>query len=153
MALQVQSTNLFGEVELLFQRLAQELPAHTANLRVYDVPGGGGGIELTPTNPASATISVFADNSAVYTFSFGLRSYWEFPFERRYRYDEKSIIAEIEEMSRAVLAGHCEETRGLVSISGRIHVRDYTYKTTTLPIFRLPRFGTRRYAPYAPQQP
>jgi hypothetical protein len=149
----VQSTSLRGEVESLFQRLAQELPVHAANIRVYDVPGGGGGVELTPTNPAAARISVFADDSAVYTFSFGLRSYWEFPFERRYRYDEKSVIAEIEEMSRAVLAGHCEEIRGLVSISGRIHVCEYTYKTTTLPIFRLPRFGTRRYAPYASQQP
>ena len=149
----VQSTSLRAEVESLFQRLAQELPAHAANIRAYDVAGGGGGIELTPTNLGAARISVFADDSAVYTFSFGLRSYWEFPFQRRYRYDEKSVIAEIEEMSRAVLAGHCEEIRGLVSLSGWIHVCDYTYKTTILPIFRLPWFGTRRYAPYASQQP
>jgi hypothetical protein len=149
----VQSNNLLGELEALFQRLVHELPPDTANLRVHDGPGGrGGGVELTPTNPAAARISVLADDSAVYNFSFGLRSYWEFPFERRYRYDEKSVLAEIEEMSRAVLAGHCEETRGLVSISGRIHVGDYTYKTTTIPVFSLPRFGTRRYAPYAYRQ-
>jgi hypothetical protein len=111
------------------------------------------GVELTPTNAAAASISVHADDSAVFTFSFGLRSFWEFPFERRYRYDEKSVIAEIEEMSRAVLAGHCEETRGLVSVTGRIHVCDYTYKTTTIPVFRLPRFGTRRYAPYTSNEP
>jgi hypothetical protein len=55
-------------------------------------------------------------------------------------------------MSRAVIAGHCEEIRGLVSITGRIYVGDYTYKTTTVPVLSLPRFGTRRYAPYTSDQ-
>lgn len=150
---QTQAKNVRGELEALFQRLADELPPDAANLRMYDVPGGaGGGVELTPTNPSAAKISVYSDDSAVYTFSFGLRSFWEFPYERRYRYDEKSVITEIEEMSRAVLAGHCEETRGLVSITGKIHVCDYTYKTTTIPVFSR-RFGTRRYAPYTSDEP
>ena len=107
---------------------------------------------MTPSDSAAASFSVFADDASVYTFCFGLRSYWEFPYERRYRYDEKSVIAEIEEMSRAVMAGNCEEIRGLVSVAGRIHVGDYTYKTITIPVLRLRRFGTRRYAPYTSAQ-
>ena len=141
----MQSSNVRDDVEALLQRLAHELPVGAARLRIFEH-----GVELTPANSAAAKFSVIADESAVYTFSFGSRSYWEFPYERRYRYDEKSVSTEIEEMSKAVIAGHCEEGRGLLSVSGRIYVGDYTYRTTTIPVLSLPRFGTRRYVPYSP---
>jgi hypothetical protein len=144
-------SNTLPELEALLQRLVQELPPDAASFRVYGVPRGGGTVfELTPTDSAAAPFSVYTDGSELYTFSFGARSYWEFPYERRYRYDEKSAIVEIDEMSRAVIAGRCEETRRYVSITGRIYVENYTYKTVTIPVFSLRRFGTRRYAPYTP---
>ena len=90
----------------LFERLAAELPAGTASLNVYDVQGGQGTVvELRPANPACADFGVHVeDGSDIVDFSFG-RATWEFPYERRYRSGEKDIITEIEEMSRAVIAG------------------------------------------------
>lgn len=143
-------SDVVSELQSLFERLAAELPPEAASLRVYDHSLNGPKIiELVPSNPAAATFGVVADKEQVHSFSFGARSYWEFPYERRYRYDEKDVVSEIEEMSRAVIAGQCEETRGLISITGRIYVGDYTYKMTTIPCFTKPLCGSQRYAPYS----
>jgi len=53
-------------------------------------------------------------------------------------------------MARAVIAGKCDETRGLFSLTSRVYVEGYTYKVVDLPMLPIPPFGTRRYAPYAP---
>lgn len=143
-------SNTLGELQARFQGLVQDLPSDTAHRRVYEVSGGSGTVfELTPTNSAAAPFSVYASGSELYTFSLGARSFWEFPYERRYRHDEKSAAAEIEEMSKAVIAGCCEEIFGHISVTGRIYVGDYSYKTTTIPVFSLRR-RTCRYAPYMP---
>jgi hypothetical protein len=133
----------------LFERLAAELPPGTASLNVYDVQGAQGTVvELRPINPACADFSVHAeDRSDIVDFSFG-RATWEFPYERRYRNGEKYIITEIEEMSRAVIAENCEVRRRPFWATSRIHVGEYTYSVSDLPMFPLPPFGRLRYAPY-----
>jgi hypothetical protein len=126
-----------------------ELPPGTATLNVYGVPRSGGTVvELKPTNPAAADFGVHSDDFDVYSFSFGVRSQWEFPYERRYRNGEKDILTEIEEMCRAVIEGRCEERRGWFSLKGSISVGNYIYKVTNLPMLPVPPFWTRRYAPY-----
>ncbi len=107
----------------------------------------GASILVKPTNPASADFGVHADDFELYSFGFGPRSQWEFPWERRYRNDEKDILAEVEEMARAVIAGNCELRRGLFWLTAKIHVGDYTYRVTDLPMFGIP-FSKRHYAPY-----
>jgi hypothetical protein len=62
----------------------------------------------------------------------------------------KDVVTEIEEMSRAIMAGNCELARGPFSLTSKIHVGDYTYKVTDFPMFPIPPFWTRRYASYAP---
>ncbi len=67
-------------------------------------------------NPAAADFGVYLDDFDVYSFSFGQRSYWDFPYQRRYRNDEKGVLTDIEEMSRAVIAGNC--AKGLSCLGG-----------------------------------
>ena len=119
-------------------------------MNVYDVPPGDQGkvVELRPANPACAGFGVHAeDRSEFVDFFFGLAT-WEFPYERRYRNGEKDIVTEIEEMSRAVIAGDCEVRRRPFWATSCIHVGEYTYSVSDLPMFPIPPFGTWRYAPY-----
>jgi hypothetical protein len=140
---------MLRELTALFESLLYEMPAGTAALNVYGVPRGGGTvIELKPANAAAARFGVHCDESDLFSFSFGRVSGWEWPYERRYRNNEKDTLAEIEEMSRAVIAGKCEETRRWFSRTGRIFVEGYTYEMTDLPKVPRPPFGTTRYAPY-----
>ena len=55
-------------------------------------------------------------------------------------------------MSRAVIAGNGEVSRGRFSLTGRISVGDYTYEVTEMPMRPRPPFGTRRYSPYYVQK-
>jgi hypothetical protein len=133
----------------LFERLAAELPPGTAFLNVYDAEGGQGTVvEIRPTNPACADFGVHAEEASdIVDFSFGLAT-WEFPYERRYRNGEKGIITEIEEMSRAVIAGNCEVRRRPFWATSCIHVGEYSYRVSDIPMFPIPPFGTKRFAPY-----
>lgn len=99
----------------LLERLAAELPPGTASVSVLHLPRGQGTImELRPANPASAFLSIhLVEGAEILDFTFGPAT-WEFPYERRYQSGEKDIVAEIEEMSRAVIAGHCEVRRRLL---------------------------------------
>jgi hypothetical protein len=134
----------------LFERLTAELPPGTASVSICSVQGGQGTVvELRPTNPASAFISVHVEHGLdIVDLTFGLAT-WEFPYERRYRNGEKDIITEIEEMSRAIIAGNCEVRRRPFWATSRIRVGEYTYGVSDLPIFSFPPFRTQRYAPYA----
>jgi hypothetical protein len=98
--------------------------------------------QVKPTNPASANFGVHADDFELYSFGFGTRSQWEFPWERRYPKGEKDVLSEIEEMARAVIAGNCEQRRGPFWLIGKIRVGDYTYKVTNLPMLPIPPFRT-----------
>jgi hypothetical protein len=141
---------MLAEVTELVERLLSELPPATAALNVYRVPRNGGPVvELKPTNSAAAAFGIHSDDFAVYSFSFGVRSQWECPYDRGYRKGEKDILTEIDEMCRAAIEGRCEERRGWFSLKGSISVGDYTYKVTNLPMLPIPPFGTRSYAPYA----
>ena len=133
----------------LFERLAAELPPGTASVSVYAVLGGQGTVvALKPVNPECADLGVhFEEGSNIVDFSFG-RATWEFPYERRYRNGGKDIITEIEEMSRAIIAGNCDEKRRPFWTTSCIHVGEYTYSVSTVPMFPIPPFGTLRYAPY-----
>lgn len=140
---------MLREISQLFERLIAELPPGTATLNITPVSKGRGTVvEILPANPRAADFGVHCDECDIFSFSFGKLSGWEWPYERRYRYDEKSTLAEVEEMSRAIIAGDCEEIRRWFSRTGRIFVEGYTYKMTDLP--KIPRspFGTIRYAPY-----
>lgn len=137
----------------LFERLTAELPPETASLNVRYIQGGQGTVvELRPANPACAAFSVHVeDGHDLIDLGFG-RATWEFPYERRYRNGEKDIITEIEEMARAVIAGNCEVRRRLFWTTSCIHVNEYTYGVSDLPVFSIPPFGMLRYAPYVSGQ-
>jgi hypothetical protein len=136
-------------VRELFERLAAELPAGSATVNVIVVENRNAAIlELRPANAKSASVSVHTDGSDLLDFSFGFAT-WEFPYERRYRLKEKDLLAEIEEMSRAVIAGRCEVARRLFWTTSRIHVAEYTYSVTDVLTFSLPLLGTQRFTPYA----
>ena len=140
---------MLQQIREMFERLVAELPPGTAAVNVQPVQKGGGTVvEMMPANPKSADFRVHCDESDFFSFSFGKVSGWEWPYERRYRYGEKNTLAEVEEMSRAIIAGDCEEVRRGFSRTGRIFVGGYTYKMTDLP--KVPRrpFGTIRYAPF-----
>jgi hypothetical protein len=144
---------MVSKVKALFERLLRELPLGAASLDIHTAPGDGGAtVGLRPSNPAAASFGVHCDDYEIYSFSFGSRSQWEFPYERRYRNGEKDIVEEVEEMSRAVMAGDCEEKLGWLSLKGSISVGDYTYKVTNLPVLSRRRFRTRRYASYLPNE-
>ncbi|HEX8817405.1 MAG TPA: hypothetical protein VF753_18060 [Terriglobales bacterium] len=138
---------LVAETTALFERLVAELPAGAAAVHVRQ-HSAGTSIDVRPANPASAKFGVHTDDFEIHSFGFGPRSQWEFPWERRYRKGEKDVLTEIEEMARAVIAGHCELKRGLFWLTAELHVGDYTYKVTDLPMFGIP-FSKRQYAPYA----
>jgi hypothetical protein len=141
-----------AEITALFEHLVAELPAGIAAVHVRQVSAGTL-IDVKPTNPASAAFGVHADDFELYSFGFGPRSQWEFPWERRYRKGEKDVLTEVEEMARAVIAGNCEQRRGPFWLVGKIHVGDYTYKVTDLPMFPISPFWTRRYAPFVLPKP
>ncbi len=140
---------MIAELTALFERLVSELPPGTTTLKVREAPPGSGAtvIELIPTNPAAAHFGIHCDDFEVFSVGFE-RSQWEFPYERRYRKGEKDVLTEMEEMSRAVIAGKCDVTRRWFCEIGRIYAEGYTYQVTELPKVPRPPFGTRRYAPY-----
>ncbi|MGE5114112.1 MAG: hypothetical protein ACM3JB_24900 [Acidobacteriaceae bacterium] len=141
---------MITELTALFEQFISELPSDAASLRVHQVPRNGGTvIELRPSNSEAADFGVHCDDSDVYSFSFGPISTLEFPYDRRYRKGEKDVLTEIEEMSRAVIDGRCDLTRNWFSLTGRIYVDSYVYKTTDLPMFPRPPFGTRRFVSYS----
>ena len=141
---------MLAEVTELFDRLFRELPAGAGTLNISPARNGLSVVELKPTNRAAARLGVISDDFEVHSFGFGERSRWEFPHERRYKKGEKDIATEIEEMSRAVIEGRGKERRGWFSLTGSISVGDYTYEIKNVPMFPLPPFWTRHYAPYSP---
>lgn len=142
---------LVAEITALFDRLVAEFPAGTAAVHVRQVSAGTL-IDVKPTNPGSASFGVHADDFEVYSFGLGPGSQWEFPWERRYREGEKDILTEIEEMARAVMAGNCEQRRAPFWLIGKIHVGEYTYKMTNVPMLPIPPFWRRHYAPFVLRQ-
>jgi hypothetical protein len=143
---------MLERLQLLFDRLMGELPQSAATLNVYRVPKGDGTvIELLPANRHSASFGVHVDEEGIgyLDFSFGRLGTWELPQEgRNQKASAEELLLEVEQMSRAVIAGKCEETRGMFSLTSRIHVDGYTYKVVDLPMLPIPPFGTRKYAPF-----
>jgi len=147
--------NLEKELVALFERLIAELPPNVATLDVRRGTQKHDGVVavLTPTNRAAARVVAHTVNAfGLVDFSFGEYSpTWELPFEgHNSKANEKELLHEVEEMCRAVIAGHCEHKRGLLSIRGSIQVHNRPYRVTNLPVFRaVPRLrGTRKYEPY-----
>jgi hypothetical protein len=146
---------MIEQLKSLFERLVAELPAGTAKINIYRVPRGDGSvIEVLPSNQQSASFGVHVDDSVEYVdFSFGRIGTWELPQEgRNHQARAEQIVQEVEQMARAVVAGKCDETRGLFSLTSRVYVEGYTYKVVDLPMLPIPPFGTRRYAPFAQRQ-
>jgi len=138
-----------AELTGLFQQLVDELPPGAATIEISTATRRRPTvISLRPANRAAAEFGVVFDGFDVHSVGFDIHD-WEFPYERRYRKGEKDVLTEIQEMARAVLAGHCEQERRRFSVIGRIDVGDYTYAVTDIPKFCKPPFGTRRYAPYS----
>jgi hypothetical protein len=138
-----------AELTALFQRLVDQLPPDAATIEISPATERRPTvISLRPKNPAAAEFGAVLYGSNVHSVGFDIHD-WEFPYERRYRKGEKDVLAEIQEMARAVVAGNCEQERRRFSITGRIHVGDYTYAVTDMPKFCKPPFGTYKYAPYA----
>jgi hypothetical protein len=142
---------MLDRLKVLFEKLVAELPANTARLNVYRVPKGDGSvIELLPTNQQAASFGVHVDDGAdLVDFSFGRLGTWELPEDGRNPHSSaEEVLLEVEQMGRAVIAGRCEQQRGLFSLTSRIFVDGYTYKVVDLPMLPLPPFGKRKYAPY-----
>ena len=136
----------------LFEKLVAELPVGTAKVNIYRVPRGDGlVIEVLPANQQSASFGVHLDDGVKdVDFSFGRIGTWELPQEGRNREaGPEQLIQEVEQMARAVIAGKCDETRGLFSLTSRVYVEGHTYRVVDLPMLPIPPFGTCRYAPYA----
>jgi hypothetical protein len=147
---------MIEQFKLLFETLVAELPAGTAKINLYRVPRGDGSvIEVLPSNKKSASFGVHVDDGAEYVdFSFGRLGTWELPQEGRNREGEAGqLVQEVEQMARAVIAGRCDETRGLFWLTSRVYVEGYTYRVVDLPALPILPFGTRRYAPYVPTLP
>ena len=135
----------------LFERLVAELPVGTARVNEYRVPKNDGTvIEILPANQACASFRVHLDDGIdLVDFSFGRIGTWELALEgRNRRASAEDLLAEVEQMARAVIAGNCDEQRGLFSLTSRIYVADYTYRVVDLPMLPIPPFGVRTYAPY-----
>ena len=142
---------MIEQFKTLFETLVSELPLGTAKVNVYRVPRGDGSVvEVLPSNQKSASFGVHVDDGVAYVdFSFGRIGTWELPYEgRNHKARAEELILEVEQMSRAVIAGQCDETRGMFSLTSRIYVDGHTYKVVDLPMMPIPPFGTRRYAPY-----
>ena len=136
----------------LFEALVAELPAGTARVNVYRVPRGDSSVvEVLPSNQKSASFGVHVDDGVEYLdFSFGRIGTWELPQEgRNHRAEAEQLVQEVEQLARAIIAGKCDETRGLFSLTSRVYVEGYTYKVVDLPLLPIPPFGARHYAPYA----
>jgi hypothetical protein len=142
---------MLEQLRALFDRLLAELPQGAAKLNVYRVPKRDGTvIEMIPCNHESASFGIHVDDGVdLVDFSFGRIGTWELPQEGRNRKPSaEQLLLEVEQMSRAVIAGKCEETRNLFSLTSRIHVDGYAYKVVDLPMLPIPPFGTRKYAPF-----
>jgi hypothetical protein len=143
---------MIEQLRSLFEMLVAELPDGTAKVRFYRVPRGDGSvIEVLPANQKSASFAVHVDAGVEYVdFRFGRIGTWELPGEgRNHEARAEQLVQEVEQMARAVIAGNCDETRGLFSLTSRVYVAGYTYKVADLPMLPIPPFGTRRYAPYS----
>jgi len=142
---------MIEEYRQLFRRLLVDLPAGTARFNEYRVPKNDGTvIEIIPSKPECASFGVHLDDGvALVDFSFGRLGTWELPYESRNRRPSADeLVVEVEQMARAVMAGKCDERRGLFSLTSRIYVGDYTYKVVDVPMLPIPPFGLRTYAPY-----
>ena len=146
-------SDMVEKLRVLFERLVAELPSDTARLNIYRVPKGDGTvIELLPTNRDSASFGVHVDDDGIdyLDFSFGRIGTWELPQEGMNRKaSAEQLLLEVEQMSRAVIDGKCEETRGLFWLTSKIYADWYTYKMVDMPMLPILPFRTRRYAPYA----
>ena len=147
--------NIEEELTNRLKQLLSGLPPNAASIKVENVPRTGKGVWVTlkPANPAATSIGAYAENGLdMIYFSFGdYGPTWELPIEGYSRNAGKEeLLREVEDMSRAVIAGNCEYSRGLLSIRGRIQVDDCPYRVTDFFVFRAlpPLRGTRKYEPY-----
>jgi hypothetical protein len=123
----------------LLQRLLAELPSGIASLDVKAVSAGTLAV-LKPTNRASACITTHAENGLpLIDFSFGeYAPTWELPLEGHNRNaNKRQLLLEVEELCRAVIAGHCEHTRGFLSVSGEIRVEGRPYRVREMLVWRV----------------
>lgn len=147
-------SNIEQELVAMFERLVAEIPRDVAILKGNHTPDGHGTIvTLEPRIPAAASVHTHAENGfSLVDFSFGdYGPTWELPIEGRNSDANKvQVLKEVEEMTRAVMAGNCRHKRGLLSITGSLQAGDHPYKITDLLVFRPrpPRHGTRKYEPY-----
>jgi len=143
---------MIEQFKSLFETLVAELPTGTARVNFYRVPRGDGSVvEVLPSNEKSASFGAHVDDGVEYVdFSFGRIGTWELPQEgRNHQAGAQQLVQEVEQMARAVIAGRCDETRGLFSLTSRVYVEGHTYKVVDLPMLPIPPFCTRHYAPYA----
>jgi hypothetical protein len=138
-------------LRVLFEKLVSELPTDCAILHVRRIYKDDGTLfELVPVNKECAPISVHVEDEVeLVDFSFGQSGTWELPCEGRSKNgDSHTILLEIEQLIRAVVGGHCEIRRRLLSVFSEVYVEDYTYCIVDVLRFSFPPFTTTRYKPY-----
>lgn len=135
----------------LFEQIVAELPPKLATLEVRHTRNDDGFIfELLPAKEGCAPIMVHKDDEVeLVDFSFGGSGTWELPYEGRYKSaDSSNVLPEVEQLIRAVVAGHCEIKHRLISVVSAVYVETYTYRVVDVLRFSFPPFTTRRYKPY-----
>ncbi len=145
------------ELVRLFKQLQAELPPEAASLSIKRTKRNGVIVTLNSKNPAAASISAHAENGlALVDFSFGdYGPTWELPIEgQNPRACKQEVLQEVQEMSKAVMAGNCEHKRGFLSVTGIVQVLGHSYKITNMLEFHpKPRLhGTRTYESYVSEK-
>ncbi len=141
------------ELISLLEDLRKTVPSNAASVEVRPANGGGILAILKPTNPAAASVTAHAENGfSQIDVSFGKHvPTWELPFfGRSPNPGKKELLQEVEQFCRAVIAGHCEHTRGVLSVVGKIDIGGESYKVRHFFYLRTnPRLrGTQKYDPY-----
>jgi hypothetical protein len=145
------------ELVILFARLHADLPPGIASLAVRRTDAHGAHVTVFPRNPRAASVWAHAENG-VPLIDFGFGEYeptWELPLEgENPEAGREELFLELEQLCRAVMAGHCENRRRFLSLGSVVRVGPRDYKVCHSLIFwPKPRFrGTRRYESYVPDR-
>ena len=148
--------NIEAELRSAIEQVIAKLPQGSAHLE--SKPGKDGGIVVTviPADPHAAAMGGHAENGLdLVDFWFGeFGTTWELPIEGQNPHGtEAEVLAELQQLCRAVIDGHCEERIGLLSTVGIIHVAGETYGIRNFFYLYWRRFFSgkhrTRYRPYS----
>jgi hypothetical protein len=122
--------NIEADLNSAIEQVVAELPRGAARLEKKRGKDGGIALNIIPSNPHAAPMGAHAENgSELVDFWFGeFGTTWELPIEGQNPGATKTeVLAEVQQLCRAVLDGRCEERIGLFWTAGIIYVAGETY--------------------------